>query len=90
MQGFTKEDLLERIETQKLLERMVATNVAIDEQEISDYVEQNRISFPEGTSEDEMKNQAKEALTQQKTDEKIQSFVEDLQKKAKITYFINL
>ena len=90
MQGFTKADLLERIKTQKLLERMVATNVAIEEQEISDYVEQNRMSFPEGTTEEDMKTQAKEALTQQKTDEKIQSFVEDLQKKAKITYFINL
>ena len=90
LQGFTKEDLLERIETQKLLERMVATDVAIEEQEISEYVEQNRMSFSEGTTEEDMKTQAKEALTQQKTDEKIQSFVEDLQKKAKITYFINL
>lgn len=90
LQGFTKADLLERIKIQKLLERMVAANVAIEEQEISDYIEQNRMSFPEGTSETEMKNQAKETLTQQKTDEKIQSFVEELQKKAKITYFINL
>ena len=90
MQGFTKADLLERIKTQKLLEKMVSTDTSIDEKEISDYVEQNRMRFPKGTTEEDMKSQAKEALTQQKTDEKIQSFVEELQKKAKITYFINL
>jgi hypothetical protein len=90
MQGFTKADLLERIRIQKLLEKMVSTDTSINEKEISDYVEQNRMSFPEGTTEEDIKSQAKEALTQQKMDEKIQSFVEDLQKKAKITYFINL
>lgn len=89
MQGFTKKDLLDRIRTQKLIEKMVSTSVSLSDAEITDYIDKNKTSFPEGTSEDKIMKQAKDALLQQKLDEKVQAFVADLQKKAKITYFVN-
>lgn len=89
MQGLTKDDLVEQIKIQKLIEKMVGKDITVTDKEISDFIEQNKEAFPEGTKEEEMKNQAKEQVRQRKLSEKVQTWIADLQQKAKVSYFIN-
>lgn len=88
-QNMTRADLTEQIKIQALLKKMVG-DIKVTDKEVADYLEQNKDSIPEGTKPEEIKAQVKEQLEQQKLNEKIQTFVADLQKKAKIENLLPL
>lgn len=77
-QGMTKKDLEEQISLQLLVTKMVDDKVAVTDKEIEEYLT---------LASDLTKEQAKEAISQQKIQSKIQTFLEDLKSKAKINYF---
>lgn len=90
-QGMEKSDLTDGVRIQLLVSRLVGDNVNITDKEIDDYLaSQKGQSLPGSTqSAPELtRDQAKEAIKQQKLQEKIQTFVSDLKAKAKINYFI--
>jgi len=91
-QGLTKEDLKGEIKLQLLVTKMVDSNISVSEKEIDDYiasqVQQTSLGSVETTAPEVTRDQAKEAIKQQKLQEEIQKFVSDLQSKAKISYFI--
>lgn len=87
-QGMTRNDLTDQIKLQKMVEKMVGQDVKVTDKEINDYIEQNKASIPENMKPDEVKVNVKKQLTQQKLNEKIQTFIESLQKKAKIDYLV--
>lgn len=87
LQGDSLEAYQERIKLQKLLEKLVG-NISISDKEITDYIEKNKDALGQEISEEELKKQVSESLKQQKFNEKIQSLLQNLQQKAKITYFI--
>lgn len=82
-QGQTRDSLKEQIVLQKTVEKMVGT-VAVTDAEVDKYIEENQDLAGENTDLNTLKAQAKERLTQQKTDAKIQQLIQDLRKKAKI------
>ncbi|MFA6080949.1 MAG: SurA N-terminal domain-containing protein [Patescibacteria group bacterium] len=90
-QGMTKKDLTEEIKVQLLVTKMAGSNISITDKEIDDYLtgqkEQSALSSTQPAPE-LTRDQAKEAIKQQKLQEKIQAFVADLKAKAKINYFI--
>lgn len=90
-QGMTKKDLEGEIRIQLLVTKMVDNKISVTEKEIDDYLnsqkEQISLTGIEETTE-LTRDQAKEAIKQQKTQEKIQTFVTDLKAKAKISYFV--
>ncbi len=86
-QNMNREDLKRQVEIQLILRKLVGEQKATDK-EIDDYIEKNKESMPEGTDEATIKSQVKQQLEQQKASEKIQAFVADLQKNAKINYLI--
>jgi len=86
-QGMTKENLIDQIKTQKLIEKMLGKDIKISNKEIDDYIEQNKENLPADKSGEEMKTLAKQQLTQKKLVEKYQSWIGNLQKNAKISYF---
>lgn len=87
--GLSKQDLIEQITLQKLIEKMVGKSVKVTDDDVQKYIETNQDTLPKDLSEEELKKQVKQQLEQQQLQEKTQSFVADLQKKAKISYFVS-
>ncbi|MBP6882210.1 MAG: SurA N-terminal domain-containing protein [Candidatus Levybacteria bacterium] len=85
MQGDTLANYKERIQLQKLLEKLVG-EIKVSDKEITDYVEKNKESIPAGTKDADIKAQAKEALRQEKFNTQVQTLIQNLQKNAKISY----
>ncbi len=87
MNGMTKDQLVELIETQKRIEKMVGEQKVTDK-EVDEYIERNRESLPQDQDEAVLKKNTKERLQQQKLNEKAQTFLDDLRKNAKIDYYV--
>ena len=87
LQGMTKDQLLEQIKLQKMLEKMVG-KVDITDKEVSDYIESNRDSLPTDQDEASIAANVKSSLSQQKLNTKAQEILENLRKNARINYFV--
>lgn len=88
MQGLTKEGLVEQIRFEKLIQKLVGKDVQVTDKEVDEYLEQNKDTLVESSDAAQLKEVAKEQLKRQKVSEKFQSWLADLQKKAKINYFV--
>lgn len=89
-QGMTRSDLLKQVKIQLLLKKMAGGNITVTDKEINDYLEKNKDSIPQGTDPATLKPRIKTQLVQQKTSDKIQKLISDLQAKAKIQYLLKL
>ncbi len=85
-QGLTKEGLREQIVVQKTVEKLVG-DVKVATEEIDQYIEQNQELAGENTDLTTLRATAEADLKQQKTDQQIQTLLQDLRKKATIEYF---
>lgn len=88
-QGMTQKQLTDQIKLQKLAEKMAAKNITVSDKEISDYIEQNKDNLPQGQDEKTLRASVSDRLKQQKVNDKIQSWLQNLQKNAKINYLVN-
>lgn len=87
-QGLTKEDLIEQITIQKLIEKLLGKETQVSDQEVNEYIQQNSAQFSEVSDTPEFRDGIKQQLQQQKLSEKFQTWLAGLQKKAKTTYFV--
>lgn len=90
LRAMTKQDFTQQVRMQKIVEKLLTNQIKVSDQEIVDYIDKNKDSLPTGISQDDLKKQVRLQLEQQKLSNKAQAFVQDLQKKAKITTFISL
>lgn len=88
-QGLTKKDLEEQIRIQKTAEKLVGPSGEISDEEAEKYFEDNKNSFSQGTTFDQVKEQIKNQLRQEKISQEIQIWFENLKNAAKINYFKN-
>lgn len=88
LQGMTKEDLAKQIKIQKVIEKMLADEASVSEEEIDQYIEDNKDFLGEDEDPALMRDQIKDQLTQQKMSEKFQEILENLKAEAKIKYFL--
>ena len=86
-QGMSLDDLKRLIRLDKLVQKMVGKKVKVSDKEVNDYIAKNKDSLPQ-TDDATMKKQVKAQLTQQKTNEAVQSWLADLQQKANVVYFV--
>lgn len=86
-QGMTKQDYLEEVRLQKLLQKMVG-EVKVTDAEVEKFMQSNSQMMTEGTNTEEMKKSLKQSLEQEKLNQKYQTFIADLKKTAKINYFV--
>jgi parvulin-like peptidyl-prolyl isomerase len=89
LQGMTQASLREQIYLQKLVEKMVGKNITVSDKEIADYIDKNKDSLPQNTSEADLKKQVHDQLYQQKLNDKVQTWIQGLQQKAKVSYLIS-
>ena len=87
MQGMTMEDFLHQVKLRLEINKILGKDLAVSDEEISNYVKNNKSSLT-ATSEAEQKEEARQILQNQKSQEKIQAWIDDLLKKAKITRFL--
>jgi len=86
--GLTKEEIAKRITAQKKLEKMLADKINVTDAEVEQYIKDNGITLPAG-KEAEAKVSLKEQISSNKISEESQKFVQDLNTKAKIKYWVN-
>lgn len=85
----SKELFLEQVKFQVMIKRLVGKDVKVTDKDISDYIDTNKNSFPEGTKiDDKLKETVKQQLEQQKLDQRVQTWIDELQKKAKIVDYV--
>ena len=87
-QGLTEEKFRERVVLQKRLEKLLADKTVVSDEEVSKYIKDNKISPPQNTKPEDMKNKIKEQLKQQKFSQQAQELVTNLKKTATIRYFV--
>ena len=88
-QAMTRQDLLDRIDTQKKVEKMLDKDTQVTDKEITDYLDKNKDLFPKDTTADQIKEQALQQLKRQKLSDRYATWLDELHKKAQILYFVN-
>lgn len=89
LRGMSRNELIEQIKIQKMLEKMVGKNINVTDAEVNDYMDKNKVSIPEGTNTESFKTNIKNQIKQQKLSDEYQAWIANLQKNAKINKFIN-
>jgi len=87
--GMTKSQLDQQIALQKMIEKMVGKNVKVTDQQVADYISKNKDSLPQGLSDAQLNAQVKQQLEQQQLQDLTQQYVNSLQQKASIQYFVS-
>lgn len=85
-QGMTRNDLVEQIRLQKLVEKLVGKDISVSDKEVSDYFEKNKNTFPKDSKLESVKEEIRKQLEQEKLNTQIQTRVKSLQDSAKINY----
>jgi len=88
LQGMTRNDLKKQIETQLLIEKILAEKALVTTKEVNEYIETNKEALPGDLSSEEIEKSVEGQLRQQKISEEFQIWLTDVQQKAKINYFV--
>lgn len=90
-QGMTKDTLREQVRLQKIVEELLGKDITVTDNEIVNFTEKNKDVLAERVGSDSAKVTAmvKEQLKRQKLNEKVQPWLQELQKNAKISYFVS-
>lgn len=88
MQGMTQQDLRKLIRLDKLVTKIVGKDVKVTDEDVTAYLEKNKDLLPQDQSEDQLRKDATERIKQEKLNEKVRTWLESLQTKAKIMYFV--
>lgn len=84
VQGMTRDELGEQIRVQKIVEEIVGKDISVTDEEIDEYIEENKDFIPQESDIGEVRASVKGQLEQQKVNEKAQLWIQSLQDKAKI------
>lgn len=89
IQGMTKQDFQMQLKLRNLVEKLLADKIAVTDKEIAEYIEKNKDTFPTNLKEPEIKKSVEQQLKQQKLASSSQAWLQELNKNAKINYFVN-
>lgn len=87
-QGISQDQFREQISLQKELEKILGDKVQATDDEVNKYFTENKIAPPAGMSEDEIKNQIRAQLKNQKFGVEADKLVTELKAKAAIQYYV--
>lgn len=85
-QGVSRQEIADQIRLSKQMEKILADKVTVTDEEVQSYYDDNITAF-KGSSFDEVKDQLREQLRQQKLSTAQQEWLADLQKKANVVYY---
>lgn len=87
-QGLTRKEFAGEIQLQKQMEKVISKDISVSDEEVNEYIKQNKDSLPKDSTDEQIKTMVKEQLLQEKLSEKFQAWLADLQKKANIIRFV--
>ena len=87
-QGMTTDDLKKQIILQKEVEKLVADKINVTDEEVAQYIKDNKVSIPKG-EEAAANDQIKNELRNQKLNKETDALIAALKSQAKIRYFVN-
>ena len=85
-QGISRKQVENQTELQLLLKKMLADKIKVTDQEVDAAAKEQSATKPETVSDADFKKQIKEALENQKLSFEAQTYIQELQSKAKIQY----
>lgn len=88
LQGGTQGELREQIRIQKIVEKIVGKDIEVTDEEVDDYLTENKDSLPEDMGMEEIKASVKQQLGQQKLTEKVQVWLKSLRDAAEVNYLL--
>lgn len=88
--GLSRQDLVDQIKIKQIVDKILAPQVKVTDQEVTDYMDKNKDSLPVGQNTDQLKTSIKTRLQQDKLSQKFQDWIAGLQQKAKIDYLIKI
>ncbi|OGK31268.1 hypothetical protein A3F29_04630 [Candidatus Roizmanbacteria bacterium RIFCSPHIGHO2_12_FULL_33_9] len=86
-QNITYKDFLQQVRLQLIMEKLLSGKVEVTDEQINKYLEENQEFFPEGISEEQLRNSALEQLKQIELNAQVQKLLDELRKNAKVKYF---
>lgn len=95
MQGLTMADLKEQIKIEKLIEKLLGDKIKVSDKEVDDYMKKMQDAQAAGgadaaTTPKMSRDAVMQQLKQSKLNDQVQPWIQNLQQKAKINYFLNL
>lgn len=88
-QGQSMDSLRENIRIQKTLEELLGEDINISDEEVQEFFDENKQYYGEDAKYEDIKDELKQQLKQQKISEEFQKWIEDLRNKTNIIYFVN-
>lgn len=88
-QGQTLKSFEKQVKNQLIIEELVGKDIAVTEEEIEAYFNENQDFFEEGVVFEDVKDDLKEQIRQGKLSTNFQSWLSELKEKAKIHYFLS-
>ena len=90
LQGQTQEQLKDSINLRLIVEKILADDVGVSDEDAQNYFNENKESQPKGATFDQQKESIKEQLRQQKLGEKYQEWIQTVKGQSNIKYLLNL
>ena len=87
--GQTKKDLIDQIRIQKTVEVILSQKINISEEDTAKYFEENKALLDEGAVLEDVKEDIRGQLFQQKLSDEYRKWVEELKAKSKILYYVD-
>ncbi|OGM18768.1 hypothetical protein A2685_00455 [Candidatus Woesebacteria bacterium RIFCSPHIGHO2_01_FULL_37_10] len=87
-QGQSREDLNENVRIQKTIEKLLAEDITVNEDELKKYFEENKDYYKDAEYAD-IEPTIREQLKQQKLQGSYQKWIEDLKSTSRINYFVS-
>ncbi len=87
-QGVTREDLLEQILMKKQIEHILGDKMIVSDEEIEQYVKENKLAPTKNMNAAELKNQVRDQLQSTKFNTEAQKLIADLREKAYVVRYI--
>lgn len=89
LQGLTLDAVKEQIKVQKIIEKLLSSNITVEDKEVDEYIAQNQEMYATATDTAQLKETVKEQLKQQKLTTSFQTWLADLEQKASVKYLLN-
>ncbi len=89
IQGQTMNDLRENVRLQLAIEKMLGDNMEVTDEEAQNYYDENSELYGEDTEFEDVKDQIKDQLTQERLTMSYQEFISGLQNEANIKRVVN-
>lgn len=87
MQGLTMDKIKHQVEIQLLVEALISTDIEVTDEQVDQYLEENKEFLPEDMSAEELRELVVDQLKQQELSTRYQAWTQELRDQAKIEYF---